>query len=176
MYASIRKFITILFMGLCISIVTPAQAEEQATQPLSQAALEAVPLALEGYDVVTYFIAPTPLKGSKIHQAVYGEKRYLFVSAENQAKFSANPERYLPEFDEYCGCAASEGELVDADPTVFKIVDGKLVLFENQIALSDWIENESVRYKKAQNFWKYEDEYNADSRLRKNTTVRLFTF
>lgn len=165
-----------LSIGLFVFIAAPAQAQEQVSQRLSQAAIENISVAVDGYDVVTYFTASSPLKGIETYQAVYGDKRYLFVSAENQEKFSVDPEKYLPEFEEYCGCAASEGKLVEADPKVYKIVEGKLVLFEDTKALNLWNTDEKERYKKAQEFWKYENKYDSGKRLRDNTRVRLFTF
>ena len=176
MYPSFSKFLTVLFIGLFVFIAAPVHAQEADSQTLSHIELGKTPIALEGYDVVTYFIPSGPLKGSESHQAVYGEKRYLFTSAENQKKFSVDPEKYIPEFGEYCGCAASENKRVKADPEVFKITEGKLVLFENTAALSVWEKDESNLYKKAQEFSKYESKYNANKRLQDDTRVRLFTF
>jgi len=171
-FLAINRFMFLLAIGAFMPLATFAQTPGQTAQEQ----VENIPVALGGYDVVTYFASPAPKEGLKTHQAVYGDKRYFFVSLENQEKFAANPEKYLPEFNEYCGCAASEGELVKADPKVYKVVNGRLVLFENNDALSLWNADENERYQRAQKFWKYEDRYDAEKRLRENTTVRLFTF
>lgn len=175
MYAPLKTLLAVLLLSLCFPIGAFAQEENQAPH-LSTQDIEETKIALDGYDVVTYFLASAPQKGNKTYQAIYRDKRYLFASPENREKFAANPDKYLPEFDEYCGCAASEDELVQADPTVFKIREGKLILFENKDALSDWNENENERYQKAKRFLKYENEYDAGERLRDDTRVRLFTF
>lgn len=176
MYALFGKFLVALSIGLFIPMSASAQLEGQAFEPPSQENVESISVALDGYDVLTYFHSASPQKGNKTYQATYRDKRYLFVNLENQKKFAADPEKYLPEFDEHCGCAASEGELVKANPEIFKITEGKLVLFENKQALSRWNEDEAELYKKAQSFWKYESEYNANDRLQDDSRVRLFTF
>ena len=174
----LRKEMAVVIVGLLMVFTAPVQAQEQKLnfEVVSQAESETFTVALDGFDVVSYFYSPSPQKGNKAHQAIYLGKRYLFVSAENQKKFAAAPEEYLPEFEEYCGCAVSEGEHVKADPEVFKIVEGSLVLFEDANALSTWNKNEEERYEKAQNFWEYESEYNANDRLQDDTRVRLFSF
>ena len=53
---------------------------------------------------------------------------YLFTSKNNRNKFLETPNRYLPEFGGYCAFGASVGKKIYADPTVWKIVDGKLYL------------------------------------------------
>jgi len=122
---------------------------------------------------MTYYISG-PQKGNSSYQSLYNGKRYLFINAENQNKFSKDPEKYLPEFDEYCGCTLAENLRVMADPKVFKIVQGKLVLLKDEESLSLW--NEEERYQKARDFWKIENQYDADKRLRENGRALLFTF
>lgn len=184
MGALFGKILVVLLMGLIFSPRAFAQehnlptesVNNQVSESPSQEEIEKFAIALEGYDVVNYFHSSTSQKGNETYQAVYQGKRYLFVSAKNRAKFAVAPEDYLPEFEEYCGCAVSENKHVKADPAVFKITEGKLVLFKDQKALSKWNENEGKRYEDAQKFWKYESEYNANKRLNDDTRVRLFSF
>ena len=174
----LSRGMVVILGGLLLVFAAPlkVQAQELRFESVSQAESEAFAVALEGYDVISYFNSPSPKKGNKDYQAVYLGKRYLFINSENQKKFAADPEEYLPEFEEYCGCALSENKRVNADPEVFKIVDGNLVFFEDKKALSKWNKNEEERYAKAQKFWKYESEYNANNRLKNDTRVKLFSF
>ena len=176
MHGSFRIFMVILLVGLFFPANVFAQIEGQTSQQFSQKKAGNISIALDGYDAVSYFMPAGVEKGVQAYQAVYQDKRYLFVSAENQNKFAADPEKYLPEFEDYCGCGVSENKRIKADPKVFKITEGKLVLFENTQALSKWNANETERFQKAQKFWKHENEYNANKRLQDDTRVRLFTF
>ena len=173
-----RQLMVVFAVGLLIPLPALAQTPDSnaTSQEMSQDELDNIPAALEGYDVVTYYMPSGPQKGSKSYQALYNEKRYVFTSLENQQLFSQDPEKYLPEFEEYCGCAVSENRRVMADPTIFKVMEGKLVLFETQEALNLWEENETERYQKAQDFWKYENRYDANKRLQDDSRARLFTF
>ena len=164
------KILVVLLVGLFFSMPVFAQDNQQVIDHKDS------PIALDGYDVVSYFVLPAPELGSLSYQAGYEGKRYLFLNDENRKKFAADPEKYLPEFEEYCGCAASENKRIKADPAIFKITAGKLVLFEDKKALSKWNKNETVRYQDAQKFWSYESEYNANDRLQDDTRLRLFPF
>ena len=177
-YFLLHRLVFMLAIGLLFS--SPVWAQSADTLPLSQDISQDEPdnisVALEGYDVMTYYTPAGPQKGAPSYQALYNDKRYLFTSLENQQQFAKNPEKYLPEFEEYCGCAVSDNKQVMADPTVFKITQGKLVLFEDEQALSLWNKDEAGRYKKAQNFWKHENKYDANKRLRDDSRARLFSF
>jgi YHS domain-containing protein len=81
-----------------------------------------------GYDVVAYHTQHKALRGTGFHTARYEGVTYLFTSKANRSKFLDNPGRYLPEFGGYCAFGASVGKKIYADPTVWKIVDGKLYL------------------------------------------------
>ncbi|MDZ7591263.1 MAG: YHS domain-containing (seleno)protein [Rubrivivax sp.] len=86
-------------------------------------------LALRGMDVVSYFQAGGPVKGQAAMRHDFDGARYLFSSAQNKAAFVADPDRYLPQFAGLCTSGLSKGFIGDGDPTVWKIVAGKLYLF-----------------------------------------------
>jgi YHS domain-containing protein len=81
-----------------------------------------------GYDVVAYHTQHKALRGTGFHAARYEGVTYLFTSKANRDKFLEDPGRYLPEFGGYCAFGASVGKKIYADPTVWKIVNGKLYL------------------------------------------------
>ena len=81
-----------------------------------------------GYDVVAYHTQGRAIHGTGFHAAKYEGVTYLFTSKENRDKFLKNPKHYLPEFGGYCAFGASVGKKIYADPTVWKIVNGKLYL------------------------------------------------
>lgn len=92
-------------------------------------------LALKGFDVVAYFKQSRASKGSPEFPRDFDGARYYFASAQHQAAFSADPDRFLPQFGNYCAMGISRGMKKHADPTVFKIIDGRLYVFSSVKAL-----------------------------------------
>lgn len=87
--------------------------------------------AAEGYDVTSYF-ANKALEGDKQYTTVYDGVKFKFASQANLDKFTANPEKFVPQYGGYCAYAvAVKGEKIGIDPKTFEIRDGKLYLFYN---------------------------------------------
>jgi YHS domain-containing protein len=114
---TLRSFLAIVTLALFASL--PAHAQSTA---------EPAP-ALRGMDVVSYFHAGGPVKGQATWRHDFDGARYLFSSAQNKAAFVADPDRWLPQFDGLCTTGLSKGFIGQSDPTVWKIVGGKLYLF-----------------------------------------------
>jgi hypothetical protein len=96
---------------------------------IPSAAVEAVPLAIKGYDPVAYFTIGSPVRGLPEIEYEWDEHRYRFARAEHRELFKADPVRYAPQFANFCAMALSKGELVEADPENWLISDGKLYVF-----------------------------------------------
>ncbi|HET9651655.1 MAG TPA: YHS domain-containing (seleno)protein [Usitatibacter sp.] len=114
-------------MRAFIAIMTVAVSWMAATLPA--VAADVAPVAIKGYDPVAYFTAGKPTPGRPDIELVWDERRYRFASEENRARFKADPVRYAPQFSDYCAMALSKGELVEANPENWTIVDGKLYIF-----------------------------------------------
>lgn len=85
--------------------------------------------AIDGYDPVAYFTEKRPIQGKSTISHDWDERRYLFSSAKHRDLFAANPDRYEPQFGGLCAAGISYGMKLKADPTVWRIVDGKLYVF-----------------------------------------------
>lgn len=85
-------------------------------------------VAASGHDVVAYFSADKPTLGNKQFSTTHKGATYLFASPENLAAFTANPDKYAPQYGGYCAYAAAFGKQAPANPNNFKVVDGKLYL------------------------------------------------
>ena len=94
-------------------------------------AIDAPRLALKGYDVVAYFTGSKAQPGTANFRTDFDGMRYQFSSAQNRAAFSADPDRYLPQFGGYCAMGISKGKRFESDPTLWKIIDGKLYVFSS---------------------------------------------
>lgn len=88
--------------------------------------------AIDGYDPVAYFTEKRPVQGMSTISHDWDEKRYLFASAKHRDLFAANPDRYEPQFGGLCAAAVSKGMKNKADPTIWRIVDGKLYVFSKE--------------------------------------------
>jgi YHS domain-containing protein len=87
---------------------------------------EALPLAIKGYDPVSYFKA---VVGKPDIEYEWDEQRYRFVSAEHRELFKADPVRYAPQFANFCAMALARGEVHEANPEFWLVFGGKLYLF-----------------------------------------------
>ena len=107
----------------------------------AQAAVYTAPftkLALEGYDPVSYF-AGQPAKGDGRFSTTHKGVHYRFTSAQNLARFQANPDAFLPQYGGYCAWAVSNGYTAKGDPTAWKVVNGKLYLNYDATVQKRWI-------------------------------------
>jgi YHS domain-containing protein len=95
-------------------------------------------VAIRGYDPVAYFEMGKPIQGKEDHGYSWRGVMWHFANEANKKLFSAAPEKYAPQFGGYCAFAASRNYVYDADPTFWKIVDGKLYLNYNAEAKAEW--------------------------------------
>jgi len=96
-------------------------------------AFGAVELAIKGYDPVAYFTMGRPVRGLPGIEYEHAKLRYRFASNEHRELFRPDPERYAPQFGNYCAMALTRGELTEAEPEYWLIVDGKLYLFGKSV-------------------------------------------
>ena len=114
-----RAFVTIVaLLGLA--------GAAAAVAPVNQSFLSGT--AVKGYDVVAYFEEGAPREGSKAFTHEWNGATWRFATAENRDAFSADPERFAPQYGGYCAYAVAKGATADIDPQAWKIVDGKLYL------------------------------------------------
>ena len=86
-------------------------------------------LALRGYDPVAYFTVKRPMVGDPQYQYEWDGGLYRFASAEHLALFKANPDRYLPQYNNWCAASVAKGEKVHGNPEWWLVVDNRLYLF-----------------------------------------------
>jgi hypothetical protein len=86
-------------------------------------------VALIGYDPVSYFTAGVPERGTHEFTAVFDDAAYWFKSAEHQAMFVAEPDRYAPQYNAFCAVMVARGSKREAAPEAWAIRDGKVYVF-----------------------------------------------
>lgn len=107
-----------LMLAGAVPSASPQTAGDQSTR-----------LALKGYDPVAYFTVGEPVPGNQEFETVFDGTRYRFASADNMQRFVGDPDKYAPQFAGACASGLSMGVKVEADPTIWRIVDGKLYVF-----------------------------------------------
>lgn len=110
-------------------------------------------VALGGYDPVTYFASGMPAKGDAKVEATFNGALFHFVSQENRATFEKDPTKYAPAYGGFCGYAASIGKVRPADPLIWSIVDGKLILQHTKGADELWKKDVAGNKAKAERYW-----------------------
>ena len=125
-----------LALATFVSLGVAAQPAAAKTAPVYTSLFNNV--AVSGYDPVAYFTAGKPVKGSVSYKLSYKGADFHFASAENLAKFRANPAAFAPQYGGYCAWAVSQGYTASGDPTVWKIVGGKLYLNYDRSVQAKW--------------------------------------
>lgn len=110
---------------------------------------------IKGYDTVAYFTDNKAVKGSKNFSFKYQGGTFLFKSKENLELFTANPEKYVPQYGGWCAYAAAQDPAILAkiDPEIFTIVDGKLYLNYSRKVNDKWVKDIPGYIKKADKNW-----------------------
>ncbi|MFC4739415.1 YHS domain-containing (seleno)protein [Flavobacterium ponti] len=149
-----KNQLIILLMAF-VSISTFAQTEAKRAEQFN---LEKNKVAVQGYDVVSYFKQNKAVKGNKDLAVSYEGVIYYFSSQTNKDAFKKSPASYEPQYGGWCAYAmGNSGEKVEINPETFKILNGKLYLFYNAFfnnTLKSWNKDEVNLKKKADLNWK----------------------
>lgn len=110
-------------------------------------------LALRGIDPVSYFTSGAPAAGDFQITAVHNGAVYRFASEENKAAFTADPDKYLPQYGGYCAMGVKMGQKLDGDPAVFTIIDNKLYLNVAPAIAEMWRPDAAANITAADKIW-----------------------
>jgi hypothetical protein len=111
-------------------------------------------IAIQGYDVVSYFTEGKPAKGSSAHEVAFDDAKWWFKNATHREMFAADPERYLPQYGGFCAGGMAMGVSVPANPDNWVIVDGKLYMVSGSKAnLDEWKSHAAENIKVADRIW-----------------------
>ncbi|MFY0598758.1 MAG: YHS domain protein [Cyclobacteriaceae bacterium] len=87
-------------------------------------------VAFDGYDLVSYFDSPVPLKGSDDITFEYDGLKLSFSDTDNLNKFKSDPDKYLPSYGGWCATAMINNNFVIPSYSMYKIQDGELLFFQ----------------------------------------------
>jgi YHS domain-containing protein len=118
--------------------------------------------AVSGYDVVAYFDLPQsalgspqpdPVPGKGTITADYNGATFAFASEENRDRFLEDPAQYAPQYDGHCAYGVAKGGKVPGNPTLWRIVDGKLYLNITPTVAGFWEEDIPSNLTKSEANW-----------------------
>jgi len=148
-----KSFILPLALAIAASTASLAFSSPAAAGP-TYTGTEGKTTAAGGYDVTSYFTGNgVPVKGSKAHKVTYKGADYFFSSASNAEKFKKSPATFVPQYGGHCAWAMSRGSLAPGDPTLSKVVDGKLYLNFSKGVQQNWLKDISGFINKADEKW-----------------------
>ena len=110
-------------------------------------------VAIDGYDVVAYYIEGEAVEGLREHRVEWNDLYWRFANAEHAAAFAESPELYAPQYGGYCAYAAANNAIAPVDPEAFSIVDGKLYLNFSRRVRRRWERAREKYIELADNFW-----------------------
>ncbi len=109
--------------------------------------------AIRGFDPVSYFTEGQPRKGSEEFTLKHNGAKWMFSNKENLEKFSANPEKYTPQFGGYCAYAVANGSTASIKPEFFTIYNDKLYLNYSRSVYKKWLKDKDAYIKSASQEW-----------------------
>ena len=109
--------------------------------------------AVQGYDVVAYFDQGKPIKGQDQYSTEWKGAEWYFASAGHLEAFSADPERYAPQYGGYCAWAVAHNSTAVGDPHQWSIVDDRLYLNYNAEFHQKWARRKAELIEKGNENW-----------------------
>ena len=154
-----------LVVLVMVLAVAPRGGRATAAETMSDAApsAEAVNtdqtgLAIHGYDPVAYFEDGRPMRGNFQITASHLGATYWFANEQNQQKFTADPDRFVPRYGGYCAFGVAIGKKLTGDPEVWQIEAGKLYLNVNRDISAKFNEDLAGNLEKAEQNWPKVDD------------------
>ena len=141
----IRPFIILMFAS-ALSVAAGAAGKPHINTSRND-------LALRGYDPVAYWSEGKPVQGMASFEYRWMNAVWRFASADHRDQFIKEPERYAPQFGGYCAYAVSRGYTADGDPSIWRIVEGRLYLNYSAQAKKLWEEDVPGNIVKGRQNW-----------------------
>jgi YHS domain-containing protein len=141
--------------SMTIVLLAPMSMAGSSPNPVN---VDSDKVAIKGYDTVAYFTNGQPTKGNSEFVFTWNGARWQFASAAHRDMFAANPERYAPQFGQFCSMGLALGKRAIADPEVWKIVDDKLYLYFSRGARDKFQQDAPKNLKEAEANWQHHND------------------
>lgn len=110
-------------------------------------------LALEGYDVVSYFNLGKPVKGHAAYQFVWSDLTWQFINQEHLEAFKTAPQKYAPAYGGYCAYGCSNGYKAKPKMAAFTVHEGRLYLNFAHYVKRRWLQSVNTKISSADERW-----------------------
>lgn len=97
--------------------------------------------AILGYDSVAYWTESKPVKGTDEFVFIWRGAKWKFANKNNLDLFTANPEKYAPQYGGYCAYGVANDDLVKIEADQFTVYKGKLYLNYDAGVQKDWLKD-----------------------------------
>ena len=111
---------------------------------------------LDGVDPVAYQTVGLQAYGQLQFQSLHGGVSVRFTSAAHKALFDADPQKYLPAYGGLCANGMVYGIPRLGDSAVWRVIDGKLHLFEDRSARDAFLLDTARHRQLADTYWQKE--------------------
>lgn len=141
-----RRFLGGTVLALALGAGLPASASHRIAKSRRG-------VAIGGYDTTAYFTVQAARPGAAPHAVVWRDATWQFTTAEDAARFAAQPEAFAPQFGGFCTRAMSLRQIVPADPEVWRIYGDKLYMFAKPLGGTVFDKGQDAMIAKAQAYW-----------------------
>jgi len=144
---------TVLTLTATLALAAAALADHAAGHAKTLILKNKESAAILGYDPVAYFTDSKPAKGNPTIEATFNGALYHFTSQAHRETFEKDRTKYAPAYGGYCGYAASIGKVRPANPLLWSIVDGQLIVQHTKGAVELWQKDVPGNKAKADKYW-----------------------
>lgn len=110
-------------------------------------------IALNGYDVVSFFKKEGPVKGQDSLTTEWENVTWKFSSRAHLDSFRKAPEQYMPAYGGYCAYGMSKGYKAPTEAETWFVQDGRLYFNYNKEVQATWNKNRDALIKTADEKW-----------------------
>ncbi len=110
-------------------------------------------VAIQGYDTHAYWAHAAARLGQESFTVEWKGVPWHFTTQEDGDQFLADPDSFAPQFGGFCTRAMSLKTVVDGDPEVWRIFEGKLYLFARLVGRDYFDKGEAAMIAAAQVYW-----------------------
>ena len=126
------------FLALSAMAPLPWLLPGMASAPSAPAVCLLGGLALGGRDPVAYFPKGRPVQGRNENALIWRGAMWLFSTEESMDHFTRIPHRFAPHYGCYVAMSMAEGKVVDGNPGIWEIDNGRLYLLSSPADRKAW--------------------------------------
>ena len=113
-------------------------------------------LALKGHDPVAYFTDGKHMLGDAKIKLDHEGVTYRFTNEEHKKMFTANPNRFAPQYGGFCANGIVYGIPWGGDPDTWRIVNDRLFIFGGEGSKRYWSMDEKRNLDLGDQYWRDE--------------------